>query len=73
MGLSKSMGAALFADKIFLREAYFIGMPLGGSPSQKFASHWQHRAACLAAGPTLTCKHVKQQFEVVLVILRQIN
>ena len=42
-------------------------------PDEKFASYWQHRAAYLAAGPTLTYKHVKQQFEAVLVILRQIN
>ena len=73
MGLAKSMGAALFADKIFAREACFIGMIWEAVPDQKFANHWQHRAVYLAADPTLTCKHVKQQFDAVLVILRQIN
>tara|TARA_B100000787_G_C15993342_1_gene206830 strand:+ start:164 stop:385 length:222 start_codon:yes stop_codon:yes gene_type:complete len=73
MGLAKSLGAALFADKIFAREACSMGMIWETVPDEKFTSHWQHCAAYLAAGPTLTYKHVKQQFEAVLVILRDIN
>ena len=73
MGLAKSMGAALFADKIFAREACSMGMIWEAVPDQNFASHWLHCASYLAAGPALTYKHVKQQFEAVLVILRQIN
>ena len=73
MGLAKSMGAALFADKIFAREACSMGMIWEAVPDEKFTSHWKHCAAYLAAGPTLTYKHVKQQFEAVLVILRDIN
>ena len=73
MGLAKSMGAALFADKIFAREACSMSMIWEAVQDEKFASHWQHRASYLAAGQALTYKHVKQQFETVLVILRQIN
>jgi len=54
MGLAKSMGAALFADKFFAREACSMGMILQAVPDEKFASYWQHRASHLAADPTLT-------------------
>jgi len=59
MGLAKSMGVALFADKIFAREASAMGMIWEFVADEKFSSHWQARAAHLAEGPTLTYGFIK--------------
>jgi 2-(1,2-epoxy-1,2-dihydrophenyl)acetyl-CoA isomerase len=59
MGLAKSMGTALFADKVFARDACSMGMIWEAVADEKFVSHWKSRAAHLAAGPTLTYGHIK--------------
>ena len=59
MGLARSIGAALFADKIFARDASSMGMIWEAVADEKFVSHWQARAAHLAVGPTLTYSYVK--------------
>ena len=53
------MGTALFADKIFARDASSMGMIWEAVADEKFVSHWQARAAHLAVGPTLTYGYVK--------------
>ena len=59
MGLAISIGVTLFADKIFEREACSMGMIWVSVPDEKFTSYWKHRAAHLAAIPTLTYKYFK--------------
>lgn len=59
MGMAKAMGAALFADKITAREASDWGMIWESVADEKFASHWQGRAAQLANGPTVAYGHIK--------------
>ena len=59
MGLAKAMGAALFADKIYARQASEMGMIWESVADEKFLAHWQARAAHLASGPTETYGHVK--------------
>ena len=59
MGLAKAMGAALFADKIYARQASEMGMIWESVSDEKFLAHWQARAAHLASGPTETYGHVK--------------
>ena len=59
MGLAKAMGAALFADKIYARQASEMGMLWESVADEKFLAHWQARAAHLASGPTETYGHVK--------------
>ena len=59
MGMAKSMGAALFAEKISAREASEMGMIWEAVSDDKFDNHWRWRAAQLAAGPTITYGHVK--------------
>ena len=58
MGLAKSLGAALLADKIFAHEAYPMEVIWEAAPDEMFASHWQNRASHLAAGTALSDKHV---------------
>ena len=52
MGLAKAMGAALFADKIYARQASEMGMIWESVADEKFETQWQARAAHLASGPT---------------------
>jgi 2-(1,2-epoxy-1,2-dihydrophenyl)acetyl-CoA isomerase len=59
MGLAKAMGAALFADKIYARQASEMGMIWESVADEKFASQWQARAAHLTTGPTETYGHLK--------------
>ena len=59
MGMAKSMGAALFAEKISAQDASAMGMIWESVSDAKFDNHWQRRAAQLAAGPTITYGHVK--------------
>ena len=59
MGLAKAMGAALFADKIYARQASEMGMIWESVADEKFAAQWQARAEHLASGPTETYCHVK--------------
>ena len=59
MGLAKAMGAALFADKIYARQASEMGMIWESVADEKFETQWQARAAHLASGPTETYGHVK--------------
>ena len=59
MGLAKAMGTALFADKIYARQASEMGMIWESIADEKFLAHWQARAAHLASGPTETYGHVK--------------
>ena len=44
MGLAKAMGAALFADKIYARQASEMGMIWESVADEKFAAQWQARA-----------------------------
>ncbi|WP_299148448.1 enoyl-CoA hydratase-related protein [uncultured Tateyamaria sp.] len=52
MGMAKTMGAALFADKITARQADDWGMIWEAVADEGFDAHWRARAAHLANGPT---------------------
>lgn len=60
MGFAKAMGAALFAEKITAQQASDWGMIWEAIPEDVFESHWQARAAHLAAGPTVAYAGVKE-------------
>lgn len=59
IGLARSMGAMLFADRISARQAADWGMIYECVPDQDFASHVMARAQSLAAGPTVAYRGVK--------------
>lgn len=59
MGQAKSMGAALFAEKIYSRQASDWGMIWESVKDEEFEAHWQSRAAHLAAGPTISYQYAK--------------
>lgn len=59
IGMARAMGATLFADQISAKQAVEWGMIYESVPQERFAEHWQQRAAQLANGPTQTYKHVK--------------
>lgn len=60
MGMSKAMGAALFAEPISAQQASDWGMIWEAVPDAEFATHWHARAAKLAVGPTLAYGRVKK-------------
>ncbi len=60
IGLARSMGAMLLADKITARQAADWGMIYEAVPDEGFAAHVRARAAQLAAGPTVAYRGVKQ-------------
>lgn len=60
MGLAKSMGAALFADKISAKQASDWGMIWEAVEDDGFDEHVARRAATLAAGPTQAYRQIKQ-------------
>ncbi len=59
IGMAKSMGAALFADKITATEAERLGMIWEVAPDATFEQTWQSRARVLANGPTQAYKRIK--------------
>ena len=59
-GMAKAMGAALFADKIWARDASQMGMIWEAVPDAEFSRHWQDRAAHLARGPTAAYRRIKE-------------
>lgn len=67
MGLAKSMGAALFADKISARQADAWGMIWEAVEDTAFEALWRARAMHLAQGPTEAYQAIKtalrQSFE----------
>jgi 2-(1,2-epoxy-1,2-dihydrophenyl)acetyl-CoA isomerase len=60
MGLAKSMGAALFAEKITARQADDWGMIWESVSDDDFAQHIMARATHLAKGPTAAYVRVKE-------------
>ena len=60
MGMAKTMGAALFADKISASQADAWGMIWEAVPDADFEGHWHARAAHLAAGPTQAYGAIKR-------------
>ncbi len=60
MGLAKTMGAALFADKISARQADAWGLIWEAVADEDFAAHWRNRAEYLANGPTAAYGAIKQ-------------
>lgn len=60
MGMAKTMGAALFADKISARQADDWGMIWEAVPDDLFDAHWRARAAYLAQGPTAAYAAIKK-------------
>ncbi len=60
IGLARSMGAMLFAEKVSARQAADWGMIWEAVPDAGFAAHWRARAVSLASGPTLAYQGVKQ-------------
>jgi 2-(1,2-epoxy-1,2-dihydrophenyl)acetyl-CoA isomerase len=59
IGLARSMGAMLFADKISARQAADWGMIYEAVPDADFARHVAARAAQLAVGPTVAYRGIK--------------
>ncbi|MDE0111413.1 MAG: enoyl-CoA hydratase-related protein [Albidovulum sp.] len=59
VGLARSMGASLFAEKIAARQAAEWGMIWESVPDAEFEEHWQGRALQLARGPTEAYKRIK--------------
>ncbi len=59
MGMAKTMGAALFADKISARQADAWGMIWEAVEDDSFDAHWRARARHLANGPTETYAVIK--------------
>jgi 2-(1,2-epoxy-1,2-dihydrophenyl)acetyl-CoA isomerase len=60
MGFAKSMGAALFADKITGREAADWGLIWEAAPEETFDQVVGARAQKLASGPTAAYRRIKQ-------------
>ena len=60
IGLARAMGAALFADKISVRQAADWGMIWEAAPDADFAAVVAARAAHLANGPTVAYQALKQ-------------
>ncbi|SPF80738.1 enoyl-CoA hydratase-related protein [Pseudoprimorskyibacter insulae] len=59
MGLAKSMGAALFAEKITAQQADDWGLIWEAVADDAFEAHWKARAAHLAKGPSEAYRHLK--------------
>ena len=59
IGLARSLGAMLFADKIPARQAAEWGMIYECVPDQDFAAHVQARVTALANGPTRAYAGIK--------------
>ncbi len=60
MGMAKSMGAALFADKISARQASDWGLIWEAIPDEGFQDHVMARAKTLASGPTAAYRNIKK-------------
>lgn len=60
MGMAKTMGAALFADKISARQADDWGLIWEAVPDADFEARWKERAAHLASGPTAAYAAIKR-------------
>ncbi|ACM00806.1 enoyl-CoA hydratase-related protein [Cereibacter sphaeroides] len=60
IGLARSMGATLFADRISAADAARWGMIYEAVPDEAFEARWQARAAHLAEGPTEAYRGLKQ-------------
>ena len=60
MGMAKSMGAALFGDRISAIDASNWGMIWEAVPEELFEEHWKSRAAQLAAGPTQAYLNIRR-------------
>ena len=59
IGLARSMGASLFAEKISARQAAEWGMIWEMVSDEEFEEHWQGRVMQLARGPTEAYKRIK--------------
>ena len=59
VGMAKTLGAAMFADRISAGDASRWGMIWEAVPDDIFEAHWQARAKQLASGPTLAFKLLK--------------
>ena len=60
IGHAKTMGAALFAERISAREASELGMIWEAVPDSEFADRWMDRARFLAKGPTQAYARIKR-------------
>ena len=59
IGMSRAMGAMLFADSVSARQAADWGMIYECVPDADFPAHWQARAAKLARGPATAYRGIK--------------
>ena len=59
IGLARSMGTSLFAEKIMARKAEEWGMIWEAVPDAEFEKHWKGRVAHLAKGPTEAYRRIK--------------
>ncbi len=66
MGMAKSMGASLFAEKISSEQADKWGLIWESVPDEEFEATWKARAAHLAEGPTVAYQNIKKAFRVSL-------
>jgi 2-(1,2-epoxy-1,2-dihydrophenyl)acetyl-CoA isomerase len=62
IGMAKSMGASLFAEKISAEQADKWGLIWEAVPDKHFEATWKARAAHLAQGPTVAYKNIKEAF-----------
>ncbi|MCY4459150.1 MAG: enoyl-CoA hydratase-related protein [Albidovulum sp.] len=60
IGLARSIGASLFAEKISARQAADWGMIWESVVDENFEEHWQRRAMQLAQGPTEAYMRIKK-------------
>ena len=59
IGMAKTMGAALFAEKISAAQASAWGMIWESVPDEEFEAQWTRRAQELASGPTEAYRRLK--------------
>ena len=60
IGLAKSMGLALLAERVSAREASDCGMIWEAVPDDEFEEVWMQRARHLASGPTEAYRRIKE-------------
>ena len=60
MGLARAMGAALFSEKIYAKQAQEWGLIWEFAEPEAFEDLWKRRATHLASGPTVAYEHTKQ-------------